>query len=471
MTLDWRKQPWDRLTVLGIPLSQWWTGSVLSKVPGLLQPWRKGSTLLQWSEPLAVALLSLAFGTAPYFGPQTGPIGLMLFAIGAFWLLLRLSDPPALADRVTPTHLLLLLYWLIATAATLISPVRSAALDGWLKLTLYFLLFALLARVLRAPRYRSWLVGVYLFTALSVAIYGLRQVFFGAEALATWTDAESDLANTTRVYSYLRNPNLLAGYLLPAIPLGLAAALRWRSWGPKAVALTITLMSAFCLVQTYSRAGWIGLVVEDLVLCVLWVYWWARPQHPGVWWRSALPIALGSQVALLAVAVLAVPKLRARALSIFAWRGDSSNNVRINVWKASLRMAQDYPVLGIGPGNDAFNRVYPLYQEAGYTALGTYCVPLEIALETGLVGLAVYLCLVAVTLWGAVRSLQRLHQQRDPEAFWLIGALTVVAGLMAQGLFDTVWYRPQVQMLWWLCIALLVSFWQPEPGTEAQPSD
>ena len=42
---------------------------------------------------------------------------------------------------------------------------------------------------------------------------------------------------------------------------------------------------------------------------------------------------------------------------------DSSNNFRINVWLAAIAMVQERPWLGIGPGNDAFNSIYPLYQQ------------------------------------------------------------------------------------------------------------
>jgi putative inorganic carbon (HCO3(-)) transporter len=64
---------------------------------------------------------------------------------------------------------------------------------------------------------------------------------FGAAALATWVDPESPFSKTTRVYSYLGNPNLLAGYLLPAVSLSLVAVFVWRSWSNKALALTMFL--------------------------------------------------------------------------------------------------------------------------------------------------------------------------------------------------------------------------------------
>jgi len=51
-----------------------------------------------------------------------------------------------------------------------------------------------MARVLRRPRLRTSLIAVYLLTALVVSVFGLRQWFFGAEALATWVAPTSNLA-------------------------------------------------------------------------------------------------------------------------------------------------------------------------------------------------------------------------------------------------------------------------------------
>jgi putative inorganic carbon (HCO3(-)) transporter len=45
----------------------------------------------------------------------------------------------------------------------------------------------------------------------------------------------------------------------------------------------------------------------------------------------------------------------------------------------------------------------------------------------------------------------------DSQGFWLIGAIAAMAGILAHGFFDTVWYRPQVSTLWWLVLGLIAS--------------
>lgn len=242
--------------------------------------------------------------------------------------------------------------------ATALSPVKTAAFSGLVKLTLYLGVFALLERVVRSPRWRSWLIAVYLNTALLVSVEGIRQWLFGAEALATWTDPTSPLANTTRVYSFLGNPNLLAGYLIPAIPLSLVAIFTWRGKVAKLLGLIMVLTNTACLGLTFSRGGWIGLVVAILTLALLLLFW-VLPQLPAFWRVWTFPILLGTLGGILLLGFILVEPLRERVFSIFASREDSSNNFRLNVWAAVQRMISDRPLLGIGPGNSAFNKIYP----------------------------------------------------------------------------------------------------------------
>ncbi len=450
---------WQSLTLTNLYPSQWRGGSLIYRLSGCLRNWRQGSWLMQWGEPLGAILISLVFGLAPFV--STALIGVLLVACAGFWVLLTLCDDSS-DTAFTPIHLIVLLYWMINILATALSPVKAAALVGLVKLTLYLMLFFLMARILRSPRIRSIFITFYLHISLIVSIYGLRQWFFGAKQLATWVDPDSVQANLMRVYSYLGNPNLLAGYLLPACALSVAAMFAWRGWFPKALGLTMTIVNSICLVLTFSRGGWIGFVALMFVFALLLLYWLSLRFSP-FWQRWAIPIGIGSLAAIFILAVATVPALRDRVGSIFLGRRDSSNNFRMNVWAAVFDMIQDRPILGIGPGNNAFNRIYPLYMRPRYTALSAYSVILEIAVETGIIGLTCFLWLLVVTLQQGWLQLRRLRNLGNSQGFWLIAAIASMIGLLAHGSVDTVWYRPQVNTLWWLMIAIIASFYQRLP--------
>jgi putative inorganic carbon (hco3(-)) transporter len=459
---------WQRFTLSSLPIKEYLATSYLHRsLVGLLRSWRQTSVLIQWGETIAAALLSLLYALAPFVSSTL--VGLLLVACVGFWLLLTLSDEGTSANTtlVTPIHLLVLLYWVIAVVATALSPVKRAALNDLATLTLYLLLFALCARLLRLPRLRSWLIILYLHVSLIVSVYGLRQWFFGATALATWVDPESSLSKTTRVYSYLGNPNLLAGYLLPAVVFSLVAIFAWQSWIKKALALTMLIVNTACLVLTFSRGGWMGLVVAALTVTALLVYW-ISIEMPPFWRTWSLPIVLGGLIGVLVLAVIFVEPVQLRVLSIFADRKDSSNNFRRYVWDAVFEMIRDRPIIGIGPGHNSFNKIYPLYQRPRYTALSAYSILLEVAVETGFIGLACFLWLIIVTFNTGLMQLRRLRQLRSAEGFWLIGAIATLLGMLTHGTVDTIWFRPEVNTLWWLMVALIASYWTPSAQNQTQ---
>ncbi|MBD2329717.1 IctB family putative bicarbonate transporter [Alkalinema sp. FACHB-956] len=448
---------WQSFTLQTLPLYQWRSSSYLYQLVGLLQAWRSGSWLLQQGDLMALGLLGILFGLAPYV--STTLISILLIACIGFWALLTISDPREKAGwGFTPIHLTLLLYWGISVIATGLSPVRTAAIEGLAKLTLYLLTFVVMARVLRIPRLRSWLIGIYLHTALLVSCYGIRQWIFGAPPLATWSDPESEMGNFTRVYSFLGNPNLLASYLIPAVAYSLMAIFVWRGKLPKALAAVMAIVNTLSLVFTFSRGGWIGLVLALVIMGLLVGFWLNLYRKKWV-----LPAVLGGMGGFILLSVLFVPPVRSRVMSMFIGRGDSSNNFRLNVWTSVVDMIKARPVLGIGPGNDAFNKIYPLYARSRFTALSAYSVLLEICVETGLIGLFSFLWFLSVTFTQGIVQLRRLRDSLNTDGFWLIGAVGSMVGLLGQGLVDTVWYRPQVNMLWWLAVAIIASFYTAQP--------
>jgi len=421
-------------------ITSWWQNSKIFAGFNLISSWKSQSLLVN---SLGIELiLCLLLGTLPFLTNEQ--IGALSLVVAFFWL-------PFALERPSPIYLPLGIYWLVAACATLLSPVKMAAVDGWIKLSLFFIIFLAFQVVMR--RRRSLLVGGYLLAALIVIVYGLRQSLYGVGALATWVDATSDFAGTTRIFSFLGNPNLLAGYLLPCFPLGVVAAIQWRGWGVKILSLAIALLGALSVILTFSRGGLIGLALETLVLVSLLLFWWS--EFLASW---MIPTFLSVGTTLLLLAITFISSLRIRIFSIFSGRGDSSNNFRINVWQAVLQMIKARPILGIGPGNKAFNLVYPFYQRPGFSALGAYSVPLEIASEVGIIGLICYVWLVITVIRSGWQRLRILRQERTITGLWLIAGLSAIAGLLGQGIFDTVWYRPQVQVLWWLAVGLISSF-------------
>jgi putative inorganic carbon (HCO3(-)) transporter len=377
-------------------------------------------------------------------------LSLLIAACGLLWVVWALRTPPG---RIGTINGWLLVVLGVAVLATGFSPVPVAAFKGLLKLVSYLGVYALMRQLLAAaPVWWDRLVAALLTGGLLTSVIGIRQLYEDTGALARWSDANSVARGTVRIYSTLENPNLLGGYLLPLLPLALVALLRWPGLARRLFALAALLLGIVALVLTYSRGAWMGMVASLAVLALLLAM--RQTRHWPPLWRRLFPLLLllGGAAAL-AVLVTQVEPLRVRVMSLLAGREDSSNNFRLNVWQAALRMIEDRPWLGIGPGNTAFNLVYPLYQQPKFNALSAYSIPLELAVEAGIPGLLAGFGLFV----SAVRTGLAQWAGSGPLVLPGLAAVAVFVGLGVQGLTDTIFFRPEVQLVALFCLATLAA--------------
>ncbi|MGA0997150.1 MAG: IctB family putative bicarbonate transporter [Vulcanococcus sp.] len=375
-------------------------------------------------------------------------LSLLILASGLLWLMWSLCLPAGRIGRISGWLLLMLG---IAVLATGFSPVTPAAFKGLLKLISYLGVYALLRQLLeQAPLWWDRLVAALLGGELLSSVLAIRQLYGDTSELARWADPNSVADGTIRVYGPLENPNLLAGYLIPILPIALIALLRWRSWPQRLFAASALLLGSSALFLSYSRGGWLGMVAALGVAVLLLVL--RQTRHWPPLWRRLFPLLLiAVAVCVLVVAVTQIEPLRIRVMSLAAGRGDSSNNFRINVWLAAIEMIQERPWLGIGPGNSAFNLIYPLYQQPKFNALSAYSVPLELLVEGGIPNLIAGLGLLFASLRAGLSQLKG-------ESSWALPALAAVAaiaGLCVQGATDTIFFRPEVQLTGWFSLATL----------------
>ncbi len=387
-----------------------------------------------------------------------GGLSLLILASGLIWVLWALRTPPGPIGAISGWLLLALGVSVLATG---FSPVPKEALQGLFKLVSYLGVYALMRQLLASePVWWDRIVAALLAGQLVSSVIGIRQLYGDTDQLARWADPNSVADGTIRIYGPLENPNLLAGYLLPILPLAVVALIRWRRPAPRLFALTSLVLGATATYLSYSRGGWLGMLAALGAITLLLVLRATR-HWPPLWRRSLPLLLLLLAVAALVVAVTLVEPLRIRLLSLMVGREDSSNNFRVNVWNAAIEMINDRPWLGIGPGNKAFNAVYPLYQQPKFNALSAYSVPLELLVEGGVPGLLAVLGL----LWTSVRI--ALGQLKGEAAFALpaLAALAAIAGLGVQGIPDTIFFRPEVQLTGWFCLATLAVTARSPRGT------
>ena len=277
---------------------------------------------------------------------------------------------------------------------------------------------------------------------------------------ATWQDTSyvNPEHIISRVYGTLKpyNPNLLAGYLIAAFPAVIGVSLltiEKRHKKSSFIAICALLTSLMAIFQTGCRGAYLGLLgifLTYLLISYRIVFFdFAAFKHLKKLWINLTSSLICAGI----IAIACMPKIWHRIFSMFMMRGDSSTSFRINVYQASFQMFLDNPLFGIGLGNQTFREVYGYYMLTGYDALGAYSVPLEIAVETGIFGFLAFFTFIILMLINGIKYI--CQDQSIRGKIYVAICISGVIGIMAHGLFDTIFFRPQVQFVFWTTMALL----------------
>lgn len=349
---------------------------------------------------------------------------------------------------------LVILFLSINVVAACASHYFMPSLKGLAKLVIYVSSYFLFSAVANTPRRRLSLMIAAVGGGFIAAVYGLYQYKIGVAPLATWEDPSIE-SQATRIYSTLGNPNLLAGYLIPLVAISCSmflASLDARKWLFAVITAPVSLVLIAATVLTGSRGGFMGIGVALAALFAISSGWcWSK-------YPKSRPAIIGLAVVLpllAAVCIFVVPSMQQRVTSIFAGWQHSSNAFRLHVYQSSLQMFKDSWWIGVGTGNQAFRLAYGLYMNSRFDALGTYCVPLEIAVEAGIFALIVFGAFF-VSLLG--RAHLAFYSRSAGWERWLCaGMAAALFGIAAMGFVDTVFYRPQIHFIFWLIAGTLVS--------------
>ncbi|MBO9539143.1 O-antigen ligase family protein [bacterium] len=432
------------------------TSALRAALYAKIAPFAETSLAIKLAPYFSLVAACLLLLVSPYVG--TGLNALMvLLAFGTFLFQWVVEKPVAKeADGLDLPFLALLAVSIVAVG---FSPYLVLSVKGLAKMLVFWMSFLAFRGALRRGE-RGWLplFGALFVAAFAQSLYGIYQWKIQVAPLALWDDSEAEV-KLTRVYGTLLNPNLLSGYLIPIIPFAAAAAMTWKAWGMRLLAVGTALTAPICLYFTYSRGAYLGLVGEAVVFGVLGfaALWPAIRRRPWLLGVLAGLLALGAVGAV--VAYHHSPAMQERLLSITATRTHSSNSFRMNVWDGVIRMIEHSWWFGIGLGNDAFRKVYALYMVSGFEALGAYNIFLEELVEKGIFGLLAFVALVG---GGIFRALH--HFKQGVSRPWATAAIASLVGLMIHGMVDTVFYRPSVQILFWLTLAVILHLPNREQG-------
>lgn len=270
-------------------------------------------------------------------------------------------------------------------------------------------------------------------------------------------------ANLERPFGAFRDPQVLGGVLCLLLPVALAACRYQVHVWRRTAAVMATVLIVVCLLATRSRSAWLGGLagVGTLAALTLWRSW--RAGELSVDPRQlVVPLVTAAVCAGMFLGVARQRALlSARAATFGQLPQDGTLHWRLALWRAAARMTVERPVLGWAPGT------FPVHQ-ARYTPgsrtereirlLGgdmsesAHNTFLQLAAETGLVGLLLFLGMLASFLRAALPAF--LATRAGIRRGALAAAIAAVMAFGVSALGSPAWEFPEASAFFWTVLGM-----------------
>jgi len=382
---------------------------------------------------LWIPTVSLVAVAALDVGPNLAACLIMFAWLGAFAA--RYSNIPAAV--VKNRHLLIAVAaaaaWALLSIAWTVRPrLGSDIFFGWLVAVAIVLV---ISTTLIDRRYLRW--AAVAFVAGAVISVGIGLV---GGAVQTPTSASQEGA--ARLVGGSGDPNFLAAGIVPAIVLAFALAAGSAHPAARLAVLPVVAFLMAGLVASQSRGGMIAALVAALAALVL-----ARRG------RGWVVVGLLSMLGAAAAWYVVDPVAWERLLDF------NESNGRGELWNVAWRMWQDHPVAGVGlqgflDSAGGYARLLGPLEFSEFITEQPHVVHnsfLEMLAETGIVGLGLYLTVVAISLRCARRAV-RLYERLGDVAMAALSKGVIVSVLAS--LTAAMFISSQTDRRFWVLVAL-----------------
>lgn len=334
----------------------------------------------------------------------------------------------------------LLAFACIVALAFLFSSSRSLSLRFFLfHFTCMLLVLVIVSSVKDRKSLNGFLIAMLSGFAIAV-LYGCYQARTGVEIVRWQVDLEANAGMPGRVYSFFENANVYAEILVMLIPFVAIMVLNVKEILGKMIALIILGGALVALAETYSRAGYLAIVVVFMVF-VLFKNW------------KLIPLFL-------VIGILCIPLLPDtifnRIMTIAT--GDSSINSRYVTYDSAKKYLVDNWLTGTGLGTDIGQKAVNSYSyySNGFKFIHSHNTYMQIWIETGVLGILLFLG--AMINWFKRSSSLIVDGDcpRDLQNIIMAGVAGII-GVLVFGLVDYIWFYPRVMVVFWAVIAVTIA--------------
>lgn len=308
---------------------------------------------------------------------------------------------------------------------------------------IYFMIVSLITTKGKLDR----LIGVFVTSGTLTALYGLYQKMSGNMEVGTM-DKNLFSGIDGRITATFENSNMLGVFLIMVFPFALSYFFRSKKIYVKLLSLISCGIMGICLIYTWSRGAWLGLILACFIFVLLYSHYIIPILIPTI----ALGITVlwnrfgGSGI---------VTNLTDRISSILTM-SDSSSVYRLGIWRGALKVAGEYWLTGIGIGSEAFRSVYIRFAESGIeTAVHSHNLFLQILIETGAVGLLVFIVALFLCIRSALELVKRSDKDTASEKAACVAGVSALLAALLQGMTDFIWFNYRIFFVFWVVVAIM----------------
>ncbi|HDP69707.1 MAG TPA: tetratricopeptide repeat protein [Actinobacteria bacterium] len=320
------------------------------------------------------------------------------------------------------------------------------SMDSLFLLSSYFFFFWIVRENFKSKCDVNLIFILVVSIATLLSVYGIYQYLIGFDVLTTYAAERGILIDVqSRVSATLISPNTLAGFLAIAIPLNIFLILQAPKIWEKVIFLITGGMIGCCFFLTYSRGGLIALSVAMLFMLFF--------------------IGKEKRIKLLTVFIILVFLVFSGYLLVQIYRPSStivysgitktssaktSFDGRLLLWRGSLNIFKDYPILGSGIGT--FASIYPKYQYGGLYSRHAHNTYLEFLAETGFLGFLLFVSVLFLITRQQIKNLIRAEDAYFKNLTVVIFASSII--FLVHNLVDFDWQTPAIGLTFWMITGL-----------------
>lgn len=412
----------------------------------------ENSLLLQNIDKFILPFILLTFVSSVFLNSDY--IGFLALIV-MFLTFIKLIFCPNQKIELKTFEIFLLIYFMIVVVSLFGSTLFALSLKGFFKTFVYIGFYFSVSQYLKDnSKNIPFILGTIAGCVIFEGLVGIFQSTLHLEQISTWQDTSNINPEDviSRVYGTLKplNPNLYGGYLVCGLPVVMGSGfyfLSQKKYKLGFFGILASLGVCYSIFQTGCRGAYLSMMlVFGLVFLLSAKFFWNS-------YKKIYISVLSTATLLFILTLTFVNSLRLRFLSIFAMRSDSSNSFRFNVYHSSLEMFKDNWLLGIGVGNKNFREIYGLYMKTGFDALSAYNIYLETAVESGIFALIAFLAFLIKLIYDAIKYI--FSSKNTANIIFAGACLISICSALFHGLVDTIFFRPQLQFMFWTFTAVI----------------